>query len=247
MNPRFCFRDILKHHLPPGGWVRPPGSDRRRAIASAFLAAAVTCVAGTSASGQFVMQPTVEAESIDAKVYKFLPTFNLQSDLLVVGTAAGDHQFASLLQFDLSSLTMSGADVTGATLDLFSQAIGTNGAGEVGLYLVTSPWSETGVTWNTYPTFGLLIDSVTVDQVGQTYLFDVTSALQGWTSGAFENHGFAIRMISEGGNVTFADVDSSGAANAPKLTVVPEPSVAIAALCGMAVLGSMRRRARKQG
>jgi hypothetical protein len=246
MNPRFCFRDRPKHHLPHGVWMCSPNGVRRRAITCAFVTA-VVCVAGTSASGQFVLQPAVEAESIDAKVYKFLPTFNLQSDLLVVGTAAGDHQFASLLQFDLSSLTMSGAEVTGATLDLFTQAIGTNGAGEVGLYLVTSPWSETGVTWNTFPTFGLLIDSVTVDQAGQTYSFDVTSALQGWTSAAFENHGFAIRMISDGGNVTFADVDSSGAVNAPKLTVVPEPSVAIAALSGMAVLGSMRTRARKQG
>jgi hypothetical protein len=219
---------------------------------------------GTAAFAQndgnyFVLQPN-EAASKDAKAYEFLSTMNFQSNLGVVGTNAGMHEFRSLIQFDLSSLTVPANGITFATLELFCAAVtpfndtatppqpipGT-GLGIVSLHEVTSAWGETSVTWATFPTFSLAAaSSQLVDTAGRWYSFDVSDIVRDWATGATPNLGLAIQMDSPDGQVTLQGAGSFAAGQAPRLTVVPEPGSAMLVLAGVGACMLRRRRRRAQ-
>jgi len=86
----------------------------------------------------------------DAHVVSSFPTVNFGTvSNLYVGNGS-----SALLQFDLSNLpsgTIS-AQVTRANLTLFVNRI--NVAGAVDIAAVQSGWTETGLTYNTWPTIG---------------------------------------------------------------------------------------------
>ena len=210
--------------------------------------------------GQIVLQPN-ELQSKDAKAYSFVTDGNFQSNLGVVGSGAAPHSFKSLIQFDLTAVPYSASEITLATLELYCSVISPipdansvpipgSGSGNVSLFPVTGTWTETGVTWATFPTYQATpADTEMISTAGQWYTFDITDVVKTWSAGSFANNGLAIIMESEFGQVTLLDSDGlTGAtpnpALAPRLTVVPEPGAASLGLIGFAACGVRRIRQR---
>ena len=225
------------------------------------LLAAVLLGASPGASAQ-VIQPLNEAESKDAKIYGTLPTLSLQSDLNVVSQDVGAH-FLALLQFDLTAITLAPADITGATLTLYSTGLGLSGGPAVGGTVTVSPilneWRETAGSPGTAPlatynaffgtgtaqtlSFGPAVASQNVTGAGFVE-WDITNLVKSWKEGTQQNHGVLLQISSNGGDIGFADVDSAPgvAGSQPRLTVVPEPGVGLLAISGMSALLFHRRR-----
>lgn len=234
---------------------KQPGSRRRMKVSTTLMTAAASWVfLAPIADAQVVLQPN-EAQSKDAKVYSFLPTMNFQSDLGVVGSGV-THSFKSLLQFDLAAVPIPAGEITLATLELYCSAITPitdvpdSGPGNVSIFQATATWTETGVTWNTFPALATTAeDTLFIGEAGRWFTFDVTSLVQDWQSGVTPNHGFAIIMDSPFGQVSFLDADGLAGANpdptlAPRLTVVPEPGSAALVFLGGTLLGLRRRTGR---
>jgi hypothetical protein len=73
----------------------------------------------------------------------------------------------ALLQFDLSTLPagVTASQIARATLTLFVNRVNTGGA--VSLSPVTSPWSESAVTFATLPATGAAVNSFTATSAGR--------------------------------------------------------------------------------
>lgn len=238
-----------KPQRPVGG--SPARSRKSRAALAVGCALLLSTI--VPASAQFVIQPN-EAQSKDAKVYEFLSGNNFQSNLGVVGAGATPHSFKGLIQFELSAVPIPAGEITLATLELYCSVITPisgqdgSGPGNVSLFLATSEWTETGVTWNTFPSLApTAADTEFISTAGQWYTFDVTNAVQNWMSGATVNNGFGIVMESPFGQVTLLDAKGlTGAVPdptlAPRLTVVPEPGTGLLALGGIALCAGRRSR-----
>jgi hypothetical protein len=69
------------------------------------------------------------------------------------------------------------------------------GAHNIRLYRIDSPWTESGVSWNTEPSLaGTPITSTVVPHGGFAwYWFDVTELVQQWVDGSVPNYGIALR------------------------------------------------------
>jgi hypothetical protein len=225
-----------------------------------LAAGAFALVAGTPhAQAQFVIQPLTEATSKETKIYGSVPTSNFSSNLNVVSQDVGAH-FLSLVQFDLSAYPFPPAEITNAILTLYATALGASGGPAAGGTVTISPilddWRENsadpGVAplatydafFGTTPTIDLGAAVASQSVTGAGFVsWNITSLVQDWANSAQPNFGVLIQLSTGGGDVGFADVDSttSVSGSAPSLTVVPEPSAA-ALLGGTALLGLLRRR-----
>lgn len=222
----------------------------------------VTVVLNSTASGAIVLQPN-EAASKDSFGYEFLPTFNFDTGMFALflpvsqtTTPKDGHDIKSILQFDLSSVTLTAAQVTSATLELnavdtTTTGFGVNGTASqpilVNLFAVGSTWTESTVTYGTLPTTAGQFATASVDTFNQAFTFDVTNLVKQWLDGTLTNHGF---FLEAGAPQYHADVDkfgvatfsSSGGAVAPKLTIVPEPSSMVLGLSAVGTVALMYRR-----
>ncbi len=232
---------------------------------SAVLAASLALsAASASAQLSFTIQPLTETTSKDAKIYSSVPTSNFTSNLNVTSADIGAH-FLSLVQFDLSSLgAINANDITSATFTLYSTGIGASGGPVAGGDVTISPlldaWRENSTdagdaplaTYDAFfggaPTihYGNSIATQTVTTTGFV-TWDITGLVKSWVNGSQANDGVLVQLATSGGDVGFADVDSSPgiAGSAPALTVhaVPEPSVVTLGVVGVVGLLSRRRRA----
>lgn len=116
---------------------------------------------------------------------------------------------------------LTGSNISIATLMLFTNTV--SGAGTFDIYLVTSPWTENSITFNTAPGLGALVASgIAVPALGaKDYVIaNVTSALQAWMNGA-PNDGLAI-VPSAGSTVsaTFDSKESTTASHDPIISFV---------------------------
>jgi hypothetical protein len=217
----------------------------------------------TASRAQIVIQPLVEADSKDSKIYGTLPTLSLQSDLNVVSLDVGAH-FLSLVQFDLTALTLDAAQITNATFTLYSTGLGISGGPVAGGTVTISPilneWRETSGSPGTAPlstynaffgtgtaqtlNFGSAVASQNVNGAGFVD-WDITNLVKSWKDGSQPNYGVIVQLSSNGGDIGFADVDSQPgiAGSSPKLTIVPEPGTALLAFAGLGVMFFRRNRA----
>ena len=61
-------------------------------------------------------------------------------------------------------------------------------------YRISSPWSESNVTWNSQPSFAQAYGSASVSHdVKRWYSFDVTNLVRGWINGTLPNYGIMLR------------------------------------------------------
>ena len=139
----------------------------------------------------------------------------------------------SLVAFDVSTIPAIAA-VSSATLTLClssDPASGSQGRTEE-LRLVTSSWTETGVTWNTQPTVsGTVTDTIAVPATAQCLTFTVTADVQAWLDGT-GNHGWRLGDQTEdtsSGDVKYRTWENGTTAERPKLDVtytIPTPTPA---------------------
>jgi hypothetical protein len=115
-----------------------------------------------------------------------------------------------LLGFDLSSIKV---PVKIATLNVFQDSGVFNGgpAGSYDIYRNTSPWSQNVVTWNTKPG----IDSKSVATLPLSVSpgwrsWDVTSLVNGWITGKYDNFGLTIARSDSGTPMIFLDITRKG-------------------------------------
>lgn len=230
---------------------------RQTAFGAAALAAACV-ISALPASAATVIKPDA-ATSKDTFVYSFLPAFNFNSggfsSVLASGLTTSNHNLRTLVQFDLTGISMQPGDI--ATLNLFvSDAVGLGFPGvanptttdpvTIDAFPITAAWDANLVSWNAQPTFGSAVDDVLVDGVGRYFTFDVTSQVQTWLNDPSSNFGFSLQqrtVVPTPAGSAVALYHSSANANRPFLYVgvVPEPG----AILGLAAAGGMltlRRR-----
>jgi hypothetical protein len=125
----------------------------------------------------------------------------------------------TFIRFDLSGLPsgLTNSTVSKASLRLFLTGIGTSGT--FSIYLVTGPWSESTVTFNTVPPIGTAIATgIPTSSVDSFVMVDITTAFQEWVSGT-PNYGIAI-VPDDGISCTFESKESTRTSHQPELQIV---------------------------
>jgi hypothetical protein len=126
----------------------------------------------------------------DTYVSTAYPTTNFGS----LGTLAVGAGNKALIQIDLSrlvALEVTSGQIQQATMIVFLNRVLT--AGGIDVAPITSPWSESTVTFNTEPTIGAPFASNIPASVQSTFVtFDVTSQVRGWVTTPSTNNGVAI-------------------------------------------------------
>lgn len=99
----------------------------------------------------------------------------------------------ALIQFDLSQLPsgLTAAQIAKATMTFYVNSAPVPGA--VDLSQVTSAWTESGVTFNTRPTYLAPFASGVATAASRQYVtVDVTTLVQNWVTGGASNYGVQI-------------------------------------------------------
>ena len=226
------------------GWARWMG----------WLAAAWACVASwgpASPATTIIIQPSPGnyASVILDSTQGFSST--VQDGFLTHDSILNDDAFkeSDLLGFSLSTIPV--GHVLSAELVLYhaENAVPANTVFDV--YQNTSTWSSATVTYQSLPSFtATALSSISLSgSPGQSYSFDVTTAVNSWLGGA-ANDGFTIQR--DGGinpvAAFYSGLAGNPAGDLPALVVtfapVPEPSsLLLIAAGGAGVLAYVRRRA----
>ncbi len=101
----------------------------------------------------------------------------------------------SMIQFNVSnipsSVAISSAVLRAYKYDSYDYA---GNWRTITTFRITSPWSESAVTWNTRPSYSTAYGSAYVPHdVEGWHSFDVTSLVQGWINGSIPNYGVMLR------------------------------------------------------
>lgn len=127
----------------------------------------------------------------------------------------------ALLQFDLSSLptTTTASQIASAKLKLYVNRVNTSGSFNV--TTLTSPWSESTVTYanfaNPLPLGSAVATAVQVTTAQQFIVLDITAAVQTWVAGTTPNYGIAITTSSA--DVVFDSKESDETSHAAHLDI----------------------------
>jgi hypothetical protein len=150
---------------------------------------------------------------------------------LSVGNASiGGDNTRIYIQFNLSSSPLSSipstAVITSADLELFYyDSESTSILGDVGAYQVNSLWVETGITWNTQPSFGASpLTTTTVPAAFTTdfRVWNLKTLYQGWFDHSIVNYGVMLSDTTEAtseGYKLFRSSDWTNTGERPKLVI----------------------------
>lgn len=196
----------------------------------------------------------------DSFGYQFLPALNLNAPpfgaWLPAGATTTGHDTKSAIQFDLSGVGLTGAQVASATLDLWVVDTTATGFGLspsagspvlVDLIALGGAWTDATLTWGNYPASAGPYSSQTVSGINQFVSFDVTQLVQDWLDGVIPNFGlglFGDAPVGTSPNWVVPVFSAGPATPGPTLTInrVPEPSTIVLALCGLPVVTWQLRR-----
>lgn len=143
--------------------------------------------------------------SQDSDVYAFFdgPSFSTFDLNVGASGAAQTHSHHALLQFNLSSLNLTAAEVASARLRLFvlepnSTNGGTLRGGEVAVHRQGASWQVAGLRWrNLQPQEQVGQLTVRATDLFQWVELDLTTLVRQWISGSQPNHGVLLRPRSE--------------------------------------------------
>jgi len=109
-----------------------------------------------------------------------------------------------LIEFNISSITSSHT-ISNASLCMFATGTYTGAAHSLDIYRITSSWTETGVTWNTQPSYASTYESrtsITSDDSYDWFIFNsITDLVVGWHNGTYTNYGMMINQSVEGEDI----------------------------------------------
>ena len=147
------------------GVVGAPPSSSVDAIAG-YKQTSSPLVLTAAAGDPAVASSATVAASADAQVVEGYPTSNYGSStsLYVQSYASGSYtNERAWVKFDLSGVASQGAVVASAKLKLYCWKA-TGGGMNASAYGHTGSddWTETGITWNSQPTYGSALDTVTI-------------------------------------------------------------------------------------
>lgn len=224
-----------------------------------FITMMLLAVSALTSTAQAVTLQPDEAASKDTFAYQSIDInwsgapFGIY---LPAGATPSGHDTRSMIEFDLSGVGLTGAQVQSATLDLWVDATDGTGFGAsptagtpvlIDLYALSGPWVESTVTWSTIPAAGALYSSLSIGGINQLVSFDVTALVQDWLDGVLTNNGLLLQGNAPVGSPSVvANFSSASGTLAPALTItpVPEPSTVILALCSLPLIGWQYRRSR---
>ena len=128
-----------------------------------------------------------------------------------------------LLKFDLSAIPAN-ATISSATLYLYENG---NKTGQTTyIYRVTSDWTESTVTWNTWSTPGGDFDSSTAyfaylpEQGNCMVTLDITNLVQTWSRGTHPNYGLMLYSIGPNHIISYSSKESGKPGESPRLDVI---------------------------
>ena len=138
-------------------------------------------------------------------------------------TAAGNYR--TLIKFDLSSIP-AGAIITNANLKLYYYAYSSGSEGDpldISVYRTTADWYEGGLSWSKAENYhSYSYDTVTIiagTSAGYK-TWDITSLVQSWVDGTYNNYGVLLRAPTQSGSSNFRCFRSREyGSNPPKLEV----------------------------
>ncbi len=180
-----------------------------------------------------VIDPSVDiTTNSDTYVDSFSPTSTHALDTLnKVGLASAGRIQRSLIAFDTSSL--SGTDVTSASLNLYEASAPACTPTEVDVYDLSGSWSG-GTSWNTQPAQNQLRASTNTDAGGGSGCpagwvsftgggsgtNTITGLVNAWAAGTLTNHGVEVVAHDETTTADYKTFNSLNAgSNAPYLAV----------------------------
>src|SRR3984885_12631361 len=125
---------------------------------------------------------------------------------------------AALVQVDISRLVALGvtaSQIQQATFTIYVHTVGVSGG--LDLATLTSPWSESTVTFSTAPTpSGAVVSNVPVSASNDYVTFDITSVLQGWVTTPSSNNGLQITAaLAQPGTQIILDTKESTTTSHP--------------------------------
>lgn len=151
--------------------------------------------------------------------------------LMYTGTDPGFHNCISFLQITLPALPVTAVD--SALLELAVIVKTGAAASTVVVNGVTQPFDINTVTYNTSPTFTATSSQINIEasDLYQTVQIDVTSLVNGWLSGAYDNDGIALTNADGTTLVEFATDNIVYEPYFPKLTLTYSEGSQSSALC----------------
>jgi len=167
----------------------------------------------------------------DTHIYGYMPGDNYcLADSLRLGYK---QVYADLLRFDLSPIPAD-AIVTRATLEVYAAAW--NGTGiTVGAYYITRTVNMCQATWNQASSGNLWGTSganntgtdrrataeatVTMNNIGRWYSWDLSAVVQGWVGGGLANNGVLLRADNSSGSIYLSSAQTASVGRQPKLII----------------------------
>jgi hypothetical protein len=136
----------------------------------------------------------------------------------------------SYLRFDLSSIP-AGATIQSAQLQLTVKSYSTTTLAQFSAQRVDAAWAEDTLTWNNQPSFSDTLETKSVNY-GNPETWEMTTAVQNWIAGTWENNGLLIKSTEGAGTQSTRGYWTKEATNpsyVPTLTVTYVPPTAPAA------------------
>lgn len=167
------------------------------------------------------------------------------------------HDARSLIQFDLSFLNLTAAQVAGASLNVYALPglpAFANPTANVPvvteLRQVIEPWSETSVTWENRPLVSAALTQASQTGVDQWVAFDVTGLVRDWLSDRTVNYGVELSQphVTLLGGRPIGSLYASSAFDDPSvrpflsISAVPEPQAYALMVAGLGLVGWAARR-----
>ncbi|MBD3399975.1 MAG: DNRLRE domain-containing protein [Candidatus Coatesbacteria bacterium] len=203
---------------------RPGGNSMSRMVIPLLLLALPLWAVET-----IVLQPDGE-DGLDTYVYRATPDDNYGNEAGMYVSSTTQCEDVTLLAFDLSALPAGGA-VRSAWLELYLTTV--NEPAPVLLELVSEPWDEETVTWNTRPAYDDTFQAAADPQADSWWdPVEVTDFVAAWYEGDQPNYGFAVYLEPTGSAGLIYAYSSQRTENQPRLTIEFSPQAVLPASWG---------------